>query len=89
MTNETKQSAVESIKTTFFHYAEPYPYFSDEEKWVITKEELFELLDKAKEMEKEQNENYLKAYFEWHKSMGFISHKPEDISEFNETYKRR
>jgi hypothetical protein len=40
----------------------------------------------AKEMEKEQNKNYLKEYFEWHKSMGFVSHKPEDIIEFNETY---
>jgi hypothetical protein len=41
---------------------------------------------RAKEMEKEQNKNYLKSYFEWHKSMGFVSHKPEDIIEFNETY---
>ena len=40
----------------------------------------------AKEMEKEQIKNYLKEYFEWHKSMGFVSHKPEDIIEFNETY---
>jgi hypothetical protein len=45
-----------------------------------------ELLQQAKEMEKEQNKNYLKSYFEWHKSMGFVSHKPEDIIEFNETY---
>jgi hypothetical protein len=40
----------------------------------------------AKEMEMEQNKNYLKEYFEWHKSMGFVSHKAEDIIEFNETY---
>jgi hypothetical protein len=40
----------------------------------------------AKEMEKVEKENYLKAYFEWHKSMGFVSHKPEDIIEFNKTY---
>jgi hypothetical protein len=39
----------------------------------------------ARRMEKEQNKNYLKEYFEWHKSMGFVSHKPEDIIEFNET----
>jgi hypothetical protein len=45
-----------------------------------------ELLEQAKEMEKEQNKNYLKEYFEWHKSMKFVSHKPEDIIEFNETY---
>jgi hypothetical protein len=37
-------------------------------------------------MEKEQNKNYLNEYFEWHKSMGFVSHKPEDIIEFNEKY---
>jgi hypothetical protein len=47
---------------------------------------LREILEQAKEMEKEQNKNYLKSYFEWHKSMGFVSHKPEDIIEFNETY---
>ena len=51
---KTKQTAIESIKTTFFHYAEPYPYFSEQEKGVITKEELFEVLEQAKEMEKEQ-----------------------------------
>jgi hypothetical protein len=43
------------------------------------------LQEKAKEMEKEQNKNYLKSYFEWHKSMGFVSHNPKDIIEFNET----
>jgi hypothetical protein len=51
---KTKQTAIESIKTTFFHYAEPYPYFSEQEKWVITKEELFEVLEQAKEIEKTQ-----------------------------------
>ena len=45
-----------------------------------------DVIDQAKEMEKEQKINYLKEYFEWHKSMGFVSHKPEDIIEFNETY---
>lgn len=54
MSNGKQQTAVESIKTTFFHYAEPYPYFSEEEKWVITKEELFEVLQQAKEMEKQK-----------------------------------
>jgi hypothetical protein len=44
------------------------------------------IYEQAKEMEKEQNLNYLKEYFEWHKSMRFVSHKPEDIIEFNETY---
>jgi hypothetical protein len=48
--------------------------------------EYLDLKRQAKEMEKEQNKNYLKEYFEWHKSMGFVSHKPEDIIEFNETY---
>jgi hypothetical protein len=45
-----------------------------------------QILEQAKEMEMEQNKNYLKEYFEWHKSMGFVSHKPEDIIEFNQTY---
>jgi len=43
-------------------------------------------IEQAKEMEKEQHKNYLKEYIEWHKSMGFVSHKPEDIIEYNETY---
>jgi DNA mismatch repair ATPase MutS len=45
-----------------------------------------DVIKEAKEMEKGQNLNYLKEYFEWHKLMGFVSHKPEDIIEFNETY---
>jgi hypothetical protein len=45
-----------------------------------------DIIDEAKEIEKKQNKNYLKSYFEWHKSMGFVSHKPEDIIEFNKTY---
>jgi hypothetical protein len=49
-------------------------------------DEIQNLLEQHLEMEKEQNKNYLKEYFEWHKSMGFVSHKPEDIIEFNETY---
>ena len=44
------------------------------------------LFEQAKEKEKEQNQNYLKKYFDWHKSMGFFSHQPKDIIEFNETY---
>jgi hypothetical protein len=40
----------------------------------------------AKQMEKIEKQNYLKAYFDWHKQMGFVSHKAEDIIEFNETY---
>lgn len=49
-----KQTAVEQFKQEFFGYADPYPYFSEEDKWVITERELLELLEKAKEMEKEQ-----------------------------------
>jgi hypothetical protein len=40
----------------------------------------------AKELEKQQKQNYLKEYFEWHDSMWFASNTPEDIIEFNETY---
>lgn len=29
-----------------------------------------------------QKENEIKKYFEWHKSKGYTSHKPEDIDEF-------
>jgi hypothetical protein len=44
------------------------------------------IFSQAKEIEKTEKQNYLKAYFDWHESMGFVSHKPEDIIEFNETY---
>jgi hypothetical protein len=44
------------------------------------------IFNQAKEIEKTEKQNYLKAYFDWHESMGFVSHKPEDIIEFNETY---
>jgi hypothetical protein len=40
----------------------------------------------AKQMERQQKQNYLIEYFAWHKSMGFVSHTPEDIIEFNETH---
>jgi hypothetical protein len=43
--------------------------------------------EQAKEMEKEQKQNYLTEYFLWHNSMWCICHTPEDIIEFNETYR--
>jgi len=46
-----------------------------------------DIIEKAKEIEKQQNLDYLKSYFEWHKSMGFVSHKPEDIIEFKKQNK--
>ena len=49
-------------------------------------ERIARLEKQAKEMEKEQKQKYLQQYFEWHKSMRFVSHKPEDIIEFNNTY---
>lgn len=84
MSNEKQQTAVDSIKTTFFHYAEPYPYFSEDDKWVITKQELFELLEEAKEMEKEQ---IIKSYNE-DLYGGLSNHKKFDDGEnyYNETY---
>jgi len=74
MTNETNQSTVEWIE----HQVEQQGithYFS-----------LREILEQAKEMEKEGQKQVLIDYFQWHKSVGFVSHKPEDIIEFHETY---
>ncbi len=51
--------------------------------WVLLETEL---IKQAKELENQQKQNYLKEYFEWHNSMWFASHTPEDIIEFNETY---
>jgi uncharacterized protein (UPF0128 family) len=75
MENNTKQqTAVEWLIDMHFGSIEHVtPYFKKH-------------IEEAKEMEKQQNKNYLKEYFEWHKSMGFVSHKPEDIIEYNETY---
>jgi len=59
----------------------------DDEMLPFTRNDMIiQIAESLLEMEKEQNLNYLKSYFEWHKSMGFVSHKPEDIIEFNETY---
>ena len=45
------------------------------------------LRQQAKAMHKEDHKQFIKNYFEWHKSMGFVSHKPEDIDEYyNETF---
>ena len=48
--------------------------------------DIVNMSQQAKEMEKIEKQNYLKAYFDWHKQMGFVSHKAEDIIEFNKTY---
>ena len=45
-----------------------------------------EVQEQAKELENQQKQNYLKEYFAWHNSMGFVSHTHEDIIEFNKTY---
>jgi hypothetical protein len=72
-----QQTAVEWLSEQFDSIVELYP---------SQFERVNRAIEQAKEMEKEQNKNYLKSYFEWHKSMGFVSHKPEDIIEFNENY---
>jgi hypothetical protein len=76
MTNNKQQTAVE------WFYDEMITFLKLRSKYSTDRE----IFKQAKEMEKEQNKNYLKEYFEWHKSMKFVSHKPEDIIEFNETY---
>jgi hypothetical protein len=77
MTNSKQQTAVE------WQYIELSKFLNGKSEFTHKSD----ILIKAKEMEKQQNLNYLKSYFEWHKSMGFVSHKPEDIIEFNETYR--
>lgn len=39
-------------------------------------------LEQAKAIHKEEKTQLIKDYFDWHKAMGFVSHKPEDIEEF-------
>ena len=40
------------------------------------------VIEHVKQMEKEQKQDYLKGYFEWHKSKGYLSHKKEDLDEY-------
>lgn len=42
----------------------------------------FEEIGKKDIQEFDEKKEILKRYFDWHKSMGFVSHKPEDIDEF-------
>ena len=86
MTNEKQQTAVDQLieeiekRMVLIHFETNKP---TREVMILN---LPMDLERFKEMEKEQNKNYLNEYFEWHKSMGFVSHKPEDIIEFNEKY---
>ena len=41
-----------------------------------------DIIAKAKAMHQDEHKQFIKNYFEWHKSMGFVSHKPEDIDEY-------
>ena len=87
MSNEKQQTAVE----WFFEQLTEVDYNCINKTFLQNNNSLAgyrlrELFEQAKEKEKEQNQNYLKKYFEWHKSMGFFSHQPKDIIEFNETY---
>ena len=46
-----------------------------------------DIIEQAKAMHKEEKTQLIKDYFDWHKAMCFVSHKPEDIEEFiNETF---
>jgi hypothetical protein len=78
MSNNKQQTAVEWLfnEITLQYVAKGNLSFMD----------IVNMSQQAKEMEKIEKQNYLKAYFDWHKQMGFVSHKPEDIIEFNETY---
>ena len=48
---------------------------------------LIKIEEQAKAMHKEEKKQVLKDYFAWHKSKGFVSHKPEDIDEYCSTIK--
>jgi hypothetical protein len=55
MSNETKQTAVDSLEKAFYKYAESTGINNN--KWLIDEEDLDKLIKQAKEMEKEQIEN--------------------------------
>jgi hypothetical protein len=82
MTTKLNQNAVEQL---IEHLNQKFPtqmrLISQDNQYLLE-----HVIAVARETEKQEKQNYLKAYFEWHKSVGFVSHKPEDIIEFNETY---
>jgi len=82
MTTKLNQNAVEQL---IEHLNQKFPtqmrLISQDNQYLLE-----HVIAVARETEKQGKQNYLKAYFEWHKSVGFVSHKPEDIIEFNQTY---
>jgi hypothetical protein len=82
MTTKLNQNAVEQL---IEHLNQKFPtqmrLISQDNQYLLE-----HAIAVARETEKQEKQNYLKAYFEWHKSVGFVSHKPEDIIEFNQTY---
>jgi hypothetical protein len=81
MTTKLNQNAVEQL---IEHLNQKFPtqmrLISQDNQYLLE-----HVIAVARETEKQEKQNYLKAYFEWHKSMGFVSHKSEDIIEFNQT----
>jgi hypothetical protein len=45
------QSIIERFKNRFFSYAEPFAYFSEEDKWTISEKDFDHLINQALEME--------------------------------------
>lgn len=83
-----KQTVVEQLKNEFFSYAEPFPYFSEEDKWVITENDFMALVDRLKTIEKQ---SIIDAYWygedEYYSDIDTIkAAKAEQY--YNETYRQ-
>jgi len=79
-----KQTAVEKFRENFYDYAEPYNGFSEEPKWTISEEDFEKLIQKAKEMEKEQ---ILDAHIKGHNAPSSTLKHYDAEQYYNETFK--
>jgi hypothetical protein len=80
------KTAVKFLEKVFFTYAEPYAGFSEKEKWVISESDFMELIEQAKEMEKQQIINaHFAAQIE---DIRFWNEAKEEANDYyNETFK--
>jgi hypothetical protein len=69
---KNKQKEVDIAELAF----KAYPFSNSERNAFISG------YNKAKQIHGAEKMQVIKDYFDWHKSMGFVSHKPEDIREF-------
>jgi hypothetical protein len=77
-----KETAVGQFEQGFFSYAEPFSYFSEEDKWVITEKDFLKLIQQAKEMERQQ----ILDAVDWGNRKGYDEHILTIVYDLDEQY---